>query len=941
MASKFFDDVLNLARKESAQAGHFFVGVEHLFIALTRVEGGVTVSTLQEQGIAPQFVRYMLRQELGQGDNRRFWPGFRESPRFQAVLQLAQGLAAERGQADLSERDLLLAILREGDSLPCRVMLGMDVDLDRLEVTAANWSEHQKFIPVQVPVQVNDRSIALTPEEEEVLRQMFRGYERVVIDRALHGGYTSAKVLVASPFRADGHANASVVVKLDDRQAILYEKMRYDSYVRDTLPPATSRVLDNPILPEKSALGGLKYTFIRDPDAPGPVDLADYGREQGPEALAELLGSSLFRVFGETWWSQRHLYQFGVWQEYEMVLPPALVVELYPGGEDEAERRLTPLGQWSRRGRFAPGEIVSMEGFSVEDFYPARQGIQLTSGSGPEAQNRAGKIEVRGIAAPSQKYYRGAVVDRIIGRVLFTRDDLLREQIQQLEPDFAIDDEWLPVHPALSFQLPNPIKRYANILQRRLSGSLSTIHGDLHLHNVLVGPGGNAWLIDFAQTREGHTLFDWAVLETSLITEYIEAYLQADDWDAIWPVAATVHQIGQTLRPPRGSTELDRALGVIATIRQIVQECLADPGDWREYHVALALTLLRGLRWTGTVSLKGRRLLFLLAALAMSAATSREGVAGAGRDIDATDFNLDVTDVISGVQVQEALRSVTGKHSGQPSSHVATPGSDATRDGLEMAVQFLAAYSRVQAPGEWQPMSAYVFKGIAYDQVIRDAQGQADEEQALPAVGRRPFPVGMRIVARPSLPGFQFNPPQISLDFYEDWHRLDFRMRAMGAAPQTPHVGFVSFWVEGVLVADVPLIVTVGEVAGAQAIGTPVQPYQHIFVSYSPDDVGLITRLQQVYQALGLDFMREVVDLHGRKQWDDRLLRMVDRADVFQLCWSQQAAASALVTREWQYAAGLTYKERFIRPVFVTPDAPDLPGELVGLPTVFLDDLVG
>ncbi|MBN2469154.1 MAG: TIR domain-containing protein [Anaerolineae bacterium] len=939
MAAKLYDDVIGLARKESAQANHFYVGVEHLFIALTRIEGGVTGSTLQEQGIAPRFVRYMLRQELGQGDNRRFWPGFRETPRLQEVLRLANELAEERGQAELSERDLLLAILREGESVPCRVMLSMDVNLDRLEVMAANWSEQKKFIPVTVPVQVNDPSVTLTEEEEEVLQQMFRGYERVVIERALHGGYTSAKVLVASPFRADGHANASVVVKLDDRQVILYEKMRYDSYVRDTLPPATSRVLDNPIVPEKSALGGLKYTFIRDPDAPGPVDLADYGRDQGPEALAELLSNSLFRVFGETWWSQRHLYQFGAWQEYEMVLPPALVVEALPE-EQVAHRRLTPLGQWSRRGRFVQGEIVSLEGFTVEDFYPSRQGMQLTSGSGPDAQNRAGKLEVRGIPYPSQKYYRGAVVDQIIGRVLYTRDDLLREQAEMLQPGFDLSSEWLPLNAALGFQLPNPIRRYANILQRRLSGSLSTIHGDLHLHNVLVGPGGNAWLIDFAQTREGHTLFDWAVLEASLITEYIEAYVQDEDWDTLWKVVASVHEIGQTLDRPPGNSELDRALGVIATVRHIVKECLADPDDWREYHIALALTLLRGLRWTRTVSLKGRRLLFLLAALSMSAATRREGIAGAEPDLDATDFNLDVTDIISGAQVQEALRAAAPKTSGKPASHVASQGSDATRDGLETVVQFLASYARAQAPGEWQPVSAYVFRGLALDRVMQDAQGESGEDRIAPLGGGRSLPAGLRIVARPSLSGFQFNPAQVSVDFYEDWHRLDFRMRAMGAAPHVPHVGFITFWAEGVLIAEVPLIVTVGEAAGPRTVGSPVQPYRHVFVSYSPADTVLIARLQQVHRALSMDFLRDVVDLHERDEWNDRLLRMVDRADVFQLYWSKHAASSAVVAREWQHAVALTYKERFVRPVYVAQDAPDLPAPLAALPVEFLDDLV-
>jgi len=655
VSAEVYDNIMALAQKESASARHFYVGVEHLFMALTRLEGGVTTGVLEEQGIAPRFMRYMLRQELGQGDNRRFWPGFRETPRLQAVLRLAHALAREGGRELPAERDLLLAILREGDSLPIRVLQAMEADLDRLEVMAANWSSDHRLQPVPVPVQIQDPAVILSADEEEVLRQMFPGHKRVVIERQLHGGYSSARVLVVTPYQADGRAMAAVVVKLADRQAILYEKMRFDTFVRDTLPPTTSRVVGNPVLPEKSLLGGLKYTFIRERGAPGPVDLADYGREHGPEALADLLRQSLFRVFGETWWSQRHPYQFGVWQEYELLLPPSLVVEVAPD-LGTPRRRLTPLGQWSRRGRFAHGEVVALDGFTVEDFYPERQGIQLTAGAGADAQNRAGKVEVRGIPDAMRTYYRGMMVNQIVGRVLYMRDELLLQQGLDLDPDFDLTQERLPAQPVFPFSLPNPLRRYQNLLQRRMTGSLSTIHGDLHLHNILVGPGGNAWLIDFAQTREGHTLFDWAVLEVSLLSEYIAPHLRSERWEDIWPIISLLAEIGQRGRLAGDANPLARALKTIMAVRDIVAACLAEPDDWREYYVALGLCALRGMRWTRTVSLGGRRLLFLVSALAMAQAMGRDGVSGSSPDVDTTDFNIEITDVISGQRMQEALR---------------------------------------------------------------------------------------------------------------------------------------------------------------------------------------------------------------------------------------------------------------------------------------------
>ncbi len=942
MSSKLYDDILGLARKESAHAGHFFVGVEHLFIALTRIEGGVAVSALEEQGVAPRFVRYMLRQELGQGDNRRFWPGFRETPRLHTVLRMARELALDNSRKHPSERDLFLAILREGDSLPYRVLQQMDVNLDQLEVTAANWTEHMRVQPVRVPIEFGP-DVHLNETELEVIQQMFRGnYERVVIDRHLQGGYSAAKVLVAHPYRADGRPSAPVVVKLDERQAILYEKMRYDSYVRDTLPPATSRVVDNPIVPDRSTLGGLKYTFIRDPEAAGPIDLADYAREHGPEALSDLLWNSLYRVFGETWWSQRHLYQFSVWQEYEMLLPPALVVELV-AEQAVPRRRLVPLGQWSRRGRFANGELVALEGFTVSDYYPSRNGIQLASGSGPEAQNRAGKVEVRGISHQPKEYYRGAVIDSLIGRVLYTRDDLLFKQAVSLDPNFDITADRLPSQATFGVQLPNPLKRYPNLLQRRIAGSLSTIHGDLHLHNILVGPGGNAWLIDFALTREGHTLFDWAVLETSLLTEIVSPAIETDAWEDIWPVVRMLHEIAQTGEPPEGTLPVQRALLVIASLRGIVQECLADPGDWREYNVALALCAMRGLRWTETLSLTSRRLLFLVSALAMSSAGGRSGMSTSTPDMDITDAHLDVTDAMSRGQMEALVHRQSVPVVGDDPAD--SPGLEKTEDGTSGLLRFSAYHPGGIMTESWQPFNVYVYKSYAEGLVSKDARSGHNGLQAVYAQSAQPgWPGasgGVQVTVSPHLPGFTFNPAAASVLLYEDWHRFEFRVLASDIMARRTYSGSVTVAFDGIIVGDIPVTLAVGDRPGAEMTFSDVaSPYRRIYCSYSQEDSAIARRIEKLASTLGSDYLQELIELRSGLRWTDELKGMLERADIFQLFWSRNAASGLFVAQEWRQALRMPHKKMFMRPIYWENPLPALPPELAHMTFLHVPDLI-
>ena len=57
---------------------------------------------------------------------------------------------------------------------------------------------------------------------------------------------------------------------------------------------------------------------------------------------------------------------------------------------------------------------------------------------------------------------------------------------------------------------------------------LAKILDDKRMNAVLIGPGGDAWLIDFEWARDGHTLFDWATLETSLLIDHVYMTLGSD-----------------------------------------------------------------------------------------------------------------------------------------------------------------------------------------------------------------------------------------------------------------------------------------------------------------------------------------------------------------------------------------------------------------------------
>ena len=245
-----------------------------------------------------------------------------------------------------------------------------------------------------------------------------------------------------------------------------------------------------------------------------------------------------------------------------------------------------------------------------------------------------------------------------------------------------------------------------------------------------------------------------------------------------------------------------------------------------------------------------------------------------------------------------------------------------------------AHYPRQVAPMIWQPLLAYVFRASAAGDTLRDAQAKLGEDWAEYSQGTgaadREIAEGAHVTATPHLDGFQFNPLSLTIGLYDAWQRLDFQLRAANAPLNQFALGAVTFSVEGIIVADVPLSIYVTEAAAARPALEPetATPYDKVFCSYSHRDTGVVERVEVAYQALGMDYLRDVHTLKSGEDWNRRLLAMIEEADIFQLFWSTTAAESKYVRQEWMHALELDKPAHFIRPVFWQDPMPAPPPEL-------------
>jgi hypothetical protein len=181
----------------------------------------------------------------------------------------------------------------------------------------------------------------------------------------------------------------------------------------------------------------------------------------------------------------------------------------------------------------------------------------------------------------------------------------------------------------------------------------------------------------------------------------------------------------------------------------------------------------------------------------------------------------------------------------------------------------------------------------------------------------------------------------VSVGFFETWHRFDFKLCATDTPLNIAANGYLTFTVEGVIVADIPLSIFVGEIVEeTETTVAAVHPYPAIFASYSHDDTHIVERVERAYQALGMDYLRDVYALKSGQDWDDQVLALIEQADIFQLFWSTTAAASPYVRQEWEHALKLNEKNvHFIRPVYWEEPMPPAPDPLSSLHFAYQPEL--
>jgi hypothetical protein len=272
-------------------------------------------------------------------------------------------------------------------------------------------------------------------------------------------------------------------------------------------------------------------------------------------------------------------------------------------------------------------------------------------------------------------------------------------------------------------------------------------------------------------------------------------------------------------------------------------------------------------------------------------------------------------------------RSVTKR---KPSSTRSRATSRALRpEGQKLSDQFrFSVFYPDKVPPEVSGrVIAYGHLESAAVEVVRDAARRIKltPDIGIKAGSEKPsvqVPKYSVIKVTPDVPGLLFDILEASMSLWEDMQSVEFRFRARPSGNELLCRGWVHFWLEGMVLADVAVAICVAEAHEPDIFREALakanaRPYRTVFPSYSHDDAEIVGRMEAYAAAFGDEYLRDVRRLRAGQCWNPELMEFIKRADVFQLFWSQNAADSAYVEQEWRQ--GL--QERVARPdpYFVRP----------------------
>ena len=128
---------INLAGQSAMEMGHNYIGTEHLLLGLIREGNGVAARVLTENGLTEEMVTNQIDFYVGM-DQPINNPNIGFTPRTKSVLEHSNSEAMRLGHSYIGTEHLLIALLRESDSLAVRILSDLNINIQKVYTDILN-----------------------------------------------------------------------------------------------------------------------------------------------------------------------------------------------------------------------------------------------------------------------------------------------------------------------------------------------------------------------------------------------------------------------------------------------------------------------------------------------------------------------------------------------------------------------------------------------------------------------------------------------------------------------------------------------------------------------------------------------------------------------------------------------------------------------------------
>ncbi|MEM7132377.1 MAG: phosphotransferase [Chloroflexota bacterium] len=461
--------------------------------------------------------------------------------------------------------------------------------------------------------------IRLHPSETMLLRAAFPAIDTLFIEREFRSGYSGALVLLVSLEAG----KAPVVVKIAHPYDLQSEYDAYHQHVEKSAPQNTARLYGPPILAADGQLGALLYTFAGGDSHLPTSNLQEFFEAQGAKATVGML-NRLFRVYGRHWWVINRAEKFVLGEYYDHLLPVHLEMTVLEATDEAGVEALLLAGEVRVADirMFQIGEQLCLQDFVVAKTNCAKGTITLQAD--PPAGEAAPPLRIRLLWNGEIPVEPGDRMAQVCGTLSATRFTLLNDVASGILSPYVSEQRQISlirsvVDPTLAdrlekLRLRNPLHYLDTLLVNVVQMRVSVVHGDLNLNNMLIdGQTGFAWLIDFADTTIGPTLFDLQRLEVQIFTKLLPPQLIASfpqEFSEELSQNVSVEQYAATVTaallmalhadPPALNAPIpayQELYSLLAGIRRLVRHYLMDDLNWDEYYQGLMVALIGALKY--------------------------------------------------------------------------------------------------------------------------------------------------------------------------------------------------------------------------------------------------------------------------------------------------------------------------------------------------------